>query len=339
MLNVLTSAQVTLLKNSPSTSSSLDPTNLFILKHGWAPATVRQYGAAVNKFFEFLISSQREGKKLPITPTLVYKFIFWCSVSSHKTVSTGTIARYLTGLKMWHTLHGLRFPAIDVHRIRLLLKACKKTEQRPPVRTRVGLTLEDVLNMSDKLTSDNLTDLTTKAIILVGFWGLARLGELTLHPDHPDVFVRRQDLLFSSDGRSASISITMAKTSRPGETQLLHLRAQPNRLDPLNVLHELLLRTPGMPNDPLFPGRFPGIPMSKSHVSRFLKYNGPQDATRWGGHSLRIGGASFQYDAGRSIPSLKKLGRWRSKSYKTYIHEYSRALHYRTRQLTRRLHF
>lgn len=82
---------------------------------------------------------------------------------------------------MWHVLHDVPFPMIDLNRVRLLLKSCKITETAPVKKLRVGLTLQDVVDLTDKLSTDNAQDLVTKAIILTGFWSLARLGELTGH--------------------------------------------------------------------------------------------------------------------------------------------------------------
>lgn len=240
---------------------------------------------------------------------------------------------------MWHVLHDAPFPKIDSNRIRLLLKACKVTEVTPAKRSRIGLNLQDVVDLTDSLTTDNLQDLTMKAIILTGFWGLARLGELTSHKDPPAIFVRRRDLIFLRDGKSAHIRLRLAKTSAPGEIQLLRLRGQPNRLDPLNTLHELLTRIPGSLDDPLCPSKVPSLPMEKSRVVSFLQANGPQDHTRWGGHSLRIGGASFQASCGRPVSSLKKLGRWKSSVYKSYVQKYPQSLRDSTSVLAEQLHF
>lgn len=339
-MSTFSPAQSTLLKSGSRPGKCLDQAGIFILTHGWAPSTTRQYAAAVNKFLLFLGSDAEFEYTQPFSEQTIYQFVFWCSSSSTKKVPTATIKRYLTGLRMWHTLHGNNFPTVDANRVRLLLKSCQKTEVKRPKRLRAGLTLGDVLSLSDRLTSDNLLDLVTKAVLLVGFWGLARLGELTRHQNHPDVFfLQRKDMSFSSNGRTALIRIRMAKTSSVGESQWLRLAAQPNRLDPLNVLQELLDCLPGRPEDPLFPGKTRSIPISRSHVSNFLKMNGPQDSSQWSGHSLRIGGASFQFDAGRSIASLKKLGRWKSSVYKRYIHRYSPTLAVSTRALSRHLHF
>lgn len=220
---------------------------------------------------------------------------------------------------MWHVLHDFVFPAVNSHRVRLLLKACTKTEVRRSSRVHVGLLLQDVVDLSDSLTTGNQNDLVTKAILLVRFWGLARLGELTLHNNYPTIFLRRKDVSFSCVGESVRLRLRMAKAAAQGEIQFLRLRAQPNRLDPVNILREVLQAIPGSPNDPLFPGHTWSVPLDHPHVANFLKANGPQDANQWNGHSLRIYGVSFQYNAGRPLTSLKCLGRWISSAYKSYI--------------------
>lgn len=336
---LLSSAQSTLSRSGLGPSGKLDGPSLFILKHGWAPATTRQYAAAVNKFLLFLSTTGQLGTVQLFKPKLVYLFILWCSAVASKKVLTSTIKRYLSGLRMWHSLHGNTFPAVDSHRIRLLLKSCARTEVTSARRTRSGLTLQDAVNLTDQLSTSSKLDLVMKSIILVGFWGLARLGELTWSRDHPTVFIRRRDVVFYDEGKRARIAIRMAKTSNPGELQFLHLASQPNRLDPINVLHELLRRVTGVPDDPLFPGSTPGKPMHRSLVSAFLRANGPSDTHQWSGHSLRIGGASFQHHAGRNITSLKRLGRWKSSAYKVYINKYSSALRANTVVLAKRLNF
>lgn len=338
-MHAFSPAQLSLLKIGARECGSLDSARLFILRNGWAAATTRQYAAAVNKFISYLEVSSNPAKTIPFSRKTVYQFMLWCSTSSNRRVSSTTIRRYLTGLRMWHVLHDVPFPMIDLNRVRLLLKSCKITETAPVKKLRVGLTLQDVVNLTDKLSTDNAQDLVTKAIILTGFWSLARLGELTGHRDHPTVFVRRRDLTFSHDGMSAHIRLRLAKTASPGEIQLLRMRCQPNRLDPINALQELLKRVPGTPNDPLFPSRIRTVPMENSRVETFLKSYGPQDNSKWGGHSLRIGGASFQRACGRPVSSLKRLGRWKSLVYKSYIHRYLPALKKATCELAEYLHF
>lgn len=338
-INDLSPAQLTLMKGGTEGPAQPGSVVEFILRNGWAAATTRQYAAAVNRYLTFITTLKDDSHIIPASDQRIYHFILWCSTSSSRNVSSNTISRYLTGIRMWHTLHGHPFPTVDPHRTRLLLKACRKTETITKHPSRVGLSLQDVVGLTDKLTTGNDIDLVTKAIILIGFWSLARLGELTLHPDHPLVFIRRGDVSFSEDGKSAKIRLRQAKTALHGELQFLRVNSQPNRLDPVNILHEVLLKIPGVPSNPLFPGRVRSIPMTKGHIVKFLRGNGPQDASVWGGHSLRIGGASFQFEAGRPIASLKRLGRWRSESYKLYVRRYSPLLKKRTKALATLLHF
>lgn len=338
-LKELTPAQACLLIGGQTSKTASGDIVECILRHGWAAATTRQYAAAVNKFLKFTAALEDDRPLIPTSAQRIYHFILWCSASGTGNVSSTTIKRYLTGLRMWHTLHDFRFPVIDSHRIRLLLKACEKTEVKRKVSTRVGLLLRDVVDLTDRLLTGNSIDLVTRAIILVGFWGLARLGELTLHQDHPLVFLRRKDVKFSTDGKSVELSLRQAKTASRGESQLLRLRAQPNRLDPVNVIHEVLKELPGPPESPLFPGRIRSTPIDRRHIINFLRANGPQDGAKWSGHSLRIGGASFQHHAGRPLPSLKRLGRWKSSAYKTYVHKYSRAVKRERVALCAALHF
>lgn len=335
----LTSAQSSLLQGTTIGLTSPKSVVEFVLRHGWAAATTRQYAAAVNKFSTFVSTMKEGGVSLPATSHQIYHFILWCSTSGDVRLSSTTIKRYLTGLRMWHALHDAPFPAVNYHRVRLILKACLKTELKKPKRIRTGLLLRDVLDLTDALMTGNHIDLVIRAVILVGFWGLARLGELTLHHDHPLIFLRRKDVKFSEDGTSVQLSVRMAKTASHGERQLIRLRSQPNRLDPVNIIHKVLRDIPGAPRDPLFPGRDRLSPIDRSLVVNFLKANGPQEGNMWGGHSLRIGGASFQHNAGRPVSSLKRLGRWKSSAYKTYVNKYTPRVQQETLELSRLLHF
>lgn len=290
----LTPAQSTLLSGGRGDFNLTSEVVRFILCNAWAAATTRQYAAAVNQFLKFVSTLNIDDNLLPTMFPQMYHFILWCLTLTNLSVSSSTIKRYLTGGWMWHTLQNFSFPPMDGHRVCLLLKECTGTEVRPSRRCRVGLFLQDVLDLSEALMTGKKANLVTRAIIFVGFWGLAQMGELTLHHDHPLVFFRRKDVSFSEDSMSARIRLQMAKTAAHRELQFLRLRAQPNRLDPINVLHEVLKTIPGKPLDPLFPGDSPQIPMSRKHIVNFPNAHGAQDGSRWGGHSLCIGGASFQ---------------------------------------------
>lgn len=305
---------------SPGTSKPLSKASAFILKSGWAASTIRHYGAAVNRYFAFMKGTQQY--PFPSTPEAIYNFICWCRDNeSHSTVLSTTTRRYLTGLRMWHVLHDVKFPAVDGHRIRLLLKAAYKTESRP-VATRRGFTLMQVHQLMGNLNHTTVSGAVLRGVILVGFWGLARLGELTLSSDHPDVFIRRKDVHFDATKTHMKIRIRLAKTAAPGESQFLRLSRQPNTLDPIAAILNILDLVPGSDSDALFPEPSLSGPIRRTTVISHFSCLQPVRGTTLSGHSLRIGGASLRAHYNNSVESLQKAGRWKSSCYKRYVHKY-----------------
>lgn len=329
------SASLVLQQSSPGTFRPLNRVSKKILESGWAASTTRQYAAAVNKFFTCMDGAPF---RFPLSSRSIYRFVLWCGDSNNRLgVLSNTTRRYLTGLRMWHTLHGVPFPRLDENRLRLILKATKKCEPPRLANPRLGLTLTDVNSLINTLCDDTIQNTTLRGVVLVGFWGLARLGELTLHDDHPDIFVRRRDVHFSKTYDSATITLRLAKTAGPGELQYLNLCRQPNRLDPVRALRQILSSSNGGPDDPLFCDGHHSLPIKKAVVLSLLKKLQPASGGFWSGHSLRIGGASLRHNLGDSIESLKKAGRWRSSAYTLYIKKYSSKVLTETRNLAQRL--
>lgn len=324
-----------LRQTSPGVTAKLSKASVFILEHGWAAATIRHYAAAVNRYFFFI--GKTRPHLFPASSSSIYDFICWChSNEDDYTVLATTVKRYLTGLRMWHVLHDARFPTVNEHRIRLLLKAARKLESRP-VSTRTGFTLSDIHRLVKDMDLTSQSNLVLRGVILVGFWGLARLGELTLANDHLNVFICRRDLRFNADKSHATVRIRLAKTATPGEDQYLHLSSQPNMLNPLKALLDILEMIPGSKNDPLFPRSDLSGPICRSTIISYFNTLKAGRGKTFSGHSLRIGGASLRAHYGNATSSLQKAGRWRSSCYKLYIHEYDEKTAKKTKLLARDL--
>lgn len=341
MLNTpqLTPAQTTLLKGSRRDSQLPNGVIKFILQ---MDGLQHQPDSIQLPPTNLLSLSQLSTAMMVSSQRILTKFITsFCGVwhlprqISHQTLSNGTWLVSACGMRSM-TSFSLRWTLIVFAYFSGIVPRLQKKGKNKLV---LVCFFQDVLDLFDTLRTGNQTNLVTKAIILVGFWGLARLGELTLHLDHPLVFPRSKDVSFSKDGRSARLRLRMAKAASHGDLQILRLRAQPNRMDPVNILHEVLQKIPGTPNDPLFPGESCSVPMDRPHVVNLLKANGPQDEGQWSGHNLRIGGASFQYNAGRPLASMKRLGRWKSSAYRTYIHKYSPLIRKQKAEFFNTLHF
>lgn len=322
-----------LCQTSRGKFGTLSRASHLILHQGWAAATVRHYAAAVNRYFSF---AELEGDhSFPITTPAVYDFICWCrdNEQGHTVLST-TSKRYLTGLKMWHILHDVAFPPVNPHRIRLLFKAARSSEVST-TRSRPGATLTDVYRLLQLLGEVSRQSIILKGVLLVSFWGLARLGEVTRHADHPLVFIRRRDVVINPDGRKATIRLRLAKTAAPGESQFINLARQPNCLDPIAALQRIL-DLPGDRTDPLFPGTSRSEPIRREVVLKLLEQV-TSEGSPLSGHSLRIGGASLRAHYGNPVSSLKKAGRWKSSCYQLYLRKYSPRVARETAQLAKSL--
>lgn len=319
----------------PGSYRTLSKASSLILNHGWAASTIRHYAAAVNRYF--LFTKKYSIDSFPATTDNIYDFLCWCGENEDdNTVLSNTIKRYLTGLRMWHVLHDADFPPVNINRVRLILKATRKKELAPDPK-RVGFTLMDVHRLVKDIDVLVQGGLVQRGVILVGFWGLARLGELTRANDHPEIFIRRKDISFNDDRSHAKIKLRLAKTAAPGEAQYIHLAKQPNTLDPINAVLSILRHVSGSPDDPLCPNEDRSEPVRKSLIMKYIrKFKPPNDRT-WSGHSLRIGGASLRAHYGNSAESLKRAGRWRSSCYKLYVRKYDKQTAAETAALARRL--
>lgn len=92
------SASIVLQQTSQGVFRPLNEVSRKILEHGWAPSTVRQYAASVNKFFKFTDGSH---PTFPALADSIYQFVLWCGKDDNKqSVISNTTRRYLTGLRM-----------------------------------------------------------------------------------------------------------------------------------------------------------------------------------------------------------------------------------------------
>jgi integrase len=133
-----------------------------------------------------------------------------------------------------------------------------------------------------------------KAAILLGFYGLARCGELfNLTWGQVTIFNTHTTILLRS-----SKTDVFRKGSIIGVDAMTWSR----------IAH---YTSPGEPNELLFPSA------TRAEVLRTL---GGQ------GHSLRRGGAQYLWNCGFSLEAIKRRGRWSSDAWQCYIETTARDL-------------
>ena len=210
---------------------------------------------------------------------------------------------------VWQTLRGLR---------RLL---------GDDPQQKLGISLEILLKMREKMDLNKPEDATIWAAFLVGFYGMFRKGNLTAKRStdfNPRQDLRRQDLLVEKT--TIKIRIRHSKVIQFGETtlyvQLPYLENNP-LLCPVRALANMIRLVPGTADDPLFKIGRGSKPLTHSRfvgrLKELLRASGI-DKRLYAGHSFRRGGATWAHSIGVSDALIKLQGDWHSDSYLLYIY-------------------
>ncbi|EFP81839.1 uncharacterized protein PGTG_08088 [Puccinia graminis f. sp. tritici CRL 75-36-700-3] len=268
---------------------------------------------------------------------MLEEFCIWAgrnAVSSNAgKISSLSLRKYVAGLKAWHVYHNAVFPTRNKTRVDLILKASSREDEaatkKPP---KVPIMFWHMSHLWLSLTKGDDFDKALQDMVIVAFWGLARLAELTYSTETGDVsFV---DLLLTSDvtlgadtlfGETVTLMLRNAKTGLPGEPQLITLAKQRHILCPVLAIKQRLSSAEGARTS-LFGY---GAVYHRRHLTRKQAVARLETVLENGGyaglmgHSFRVGGASFCAAFGMSISDICLLGRWKSDSYKLYLRDYS----------------
>ncbi|KNF01209.1 hypothetical protein PSTG_05565 [Puccinia striiformis f. sp. tritici PST-78] len=318
----------------PVTTTSED---VHFLK-GYKINTLATYNAGINKFLKYLESVNVTSFVLPATPDDIFGFCYWAGrVEGEPTdhdVSAATVAKYLYGLQMWHLYHRRQYPFSETDaRVTILLRSSAHTDATfSPRRKKGAIQLQHLVLLASILVNGDRFQRTLFDLVLVAFWGMARLSELTYDSAtggiHPAASLLTTDVTFEEEGLKtiATIGIQGAKTARPGITQNLEVQSLPLMLCPIEALKRRITESKGWRTS-LF-GYFDHEGnrhhLTKPAVCRALTAIWTEHGhTGLSGHSFRVGGASFRYAVDTPIHVIQSLGRWTSDCYKLYLRDYS----------------
>jgi hypothetical protein len=277
------------------------------------PSSATAYSSAVKSYFNFCAAHS-----FPVEPT-PDTLSFFAVYTAHY-IKPDSVSSYLSGI--CNQLEPF-FPDVRSHRHHWLvtksLAGCRKmfpseTSRKRPV-TRAELS--DVSR--EYASSSSFDDVLCLTILLTGFHGLLRLGELTW-PDNKSlrdyrkivmrnsVQVHPKSFQFTLPGHKADRffegSLVLIQSTNLGDdawapfTKYLALR---DRRFPFRA--ELWLKEDG------------SIP-TRSWFLRFLRRHFQGDV---GGHSLRAGGATALAEAGIPPHMIQAIGRWSSETFQIYI--------------------
>jgi len=253
--------------------------------------------------------------KLPISSNQILIFVAYL----HKNgFAPSSIISYVSAIGYVHRLNNHADPTSCTLVQKVIAGA---TRIHPPSLQRLPITLvilQRIIMGIDELIYPRYHRLLLKAMFTTAFFGLFRIGEITMSK-HKTVPITMSQVTLSQD--MVSIRITDFKHNKnnvPVDVPMTkHLYKD---ICPVfNLSQYLLVR--GREQGPLF--AFPGMePVPREYFSQKLRllisFSG-HDVSRYQTHSFRIGGASYFAEMGYTDAQLRLLGRWGSNAFIKYI--------------------
>lgn len=276
-------------------------------------ASHASYSSALNSYTNFCTQHN-----LPLEPTpdtLSFYVVYMCHHLKPKSVIS-----YLSGI--CNQLQPI-YPDIRQNRKHKLvintLRGCTKLRAIPTSRKRAITRTELAATCIKFKPCQKHDDKLFLAILLTGFHGLMRLGELTW-PDKQSLrdyrkVILRQSVTTTND--NYSFLLPFHKANRLFEGNHILIRNTDTDDDPLTVfIHYLKSRDTTFPLNPELWLRANGTIPTRRWFMRRLSPLLPGNV---GGQSLRAGGATAHAEAGVPEHIIQALGRWSSETFKIYI--------------------
>ena len=276
-------------------------------------STLSNYSSALNSYLNFV--KLHDLAVEPTPETLSFFMVYMCHHINPRSVNS-----YLSGISQQLETH---FPSVKEARnstlVRRTLQGCMRMKGTATVRKR-ALTIDDLHVVVDHYSTSLLhDDLLFVAMLITGFFGLLRLGEMTFPDDtslqnwkkvtrRSTVVVQDHLYLFTLPGHKADRFFEGNKIIIPaqrfGHDPLLHFTAYLSSRDNIHpVASPLWLTEAGT------------VPTRSFFIDR-LRLFFEKDVA---GQSMRAGGATALAEHGVSPSIIQASGRWASEAFLVYI--------------------
>ena len=254
---------------------------------------------------------------IPLTIDQVATYVAYLHDEGYAPTS---IISYTSALGYIHRLRGHSDPTSSVLVQKLLAGAVKLTPPTPPRLPITLVILHRLLKAVDIHINHYYHKPLLKAMFLISFYGLMRMGEVSMYK-HGLVPLQMDQLQISKD--KLVISITHFKyNSKLTPVDIIFPRHQDPQFCPVVHLSTYLLLR-GFQPGPIF--AYPSLaPVHRSFYSGklcFLLKSIGCDVSRYQSHSFRIGGASYFAELGYTDSQIRLLGRWETNSFIKYIRD------------------
>ena len=235
-------------------------------------------------------------------------------------LSYTSISAYLNIIRLIHLESGFPNPLED-YQLKALLKGTRRdlghiVTPKLPITPSILIRIYPLLDMGAPL------DLFFWASTLMGFFGMLR--KANLFPSASDSIVTRSDFVKIDQGLVVTLHATKTIQYKERTHQVLLPYLKGSVLCPVSSILRAFSKFPVNQTAPAFSymslGRLISLTYS-TYVARlrhFLTLIGLQPS-KYAGHSLRRGGATWAFNCGARGEMVKAQGDWRSDAYLKYL--------------------
>ncbi|KAL9931153.1 hypothetical protein V8E36_001217 [Tilletia maclaganii] len=291
-----------------------------VLLASWAPNTRSSYASALLHWYAWaatrVLPTQEQ---FHIPADRLVQFI----ADSAGAYAGTTISGWVSALRAYHILHGSSLDTKNTHVVQALRGADRltppssKKPPRPPYTADMLARLKPAFNLADPF------DAAVWALLLTEFWGLARLGELTV-PSIPEFDPRyhpqRRALLFDGAPPHTTAQITLPWAKPDSDGQTIPVSPQYEPLNPISALRADLRLNPAPHTAHVFAHGPAFTPMTRSAFTQRVHTAAiTTQQPHLPDHSLRIGGTTELLLRHKPLDAVRIAGRWKSDAWQRYI--------------------
>ena len=296
--------------------------------HAWGEDTQLAYGAGLLMWHCFCDDKGvPEVGRAPAAQALVSAFVAHLAAA----YSGKTILGYLSGVRAWHILHGLRWD-LDKKELDTMLRAADKlTPGSSKRKKRQPYTPDFIAAVRAHLDLNKPLDAAVYACLTTCFYASARLGEFTartLAVFNPNTHVTPQHLSYDQDRNGLRVTVLhLPRTKAAGnEGEDVYWATQEGDTDPTEVLAQHFRVNQPSSASHLFAYKAANTrrPLTKA---KFLEK--VEEAARAAGleplqgHRIRIGSTLEYLLRGVPFDVMKAKGRWAGDSFQLYLRKHA----------------
>lgn len=285
----------------------------------WKAGTLRCYSTGEKLYAKYCDDNHRpEGERYPPSPMWLLRFATYMFTTLKK--SAGVVSTTLSAVRSLTVAMGGSVDPFEAPNLKLALRSMRtlrKAKKRPK---RLPITIWALARMKGHVIGKDHKETVLFAAILLGFHCLLRASEFVSKDPYGATLLRKH---ITIDDDKVSIHLARSKTDSYDEGITITTYATNNGVCPLAWLNLAMSTAPNQhPEAPVFQ-RSNGDAMTYQDLQRYLALlckRAGLCTQSFKTHSLRIGGATSLMSLGFTREEIMELGRWKSDSYRLYIH-------------------